>query len=167
MKRSKKMSSVNAVWFMVLGVTLFSITMAVSTSSRAQTNGGEIKLTLEEQQEQIREKQTGLKEEIEKAQRSIALSAQYTVETPSTFLKQQLELLESINRVYEQQLIQVKRSNDLMETDKQLRAELSAPASKKTVPDAPYSFEQLDELQEKLLLLEGQSKSTSRYSQEH
>ena len=159
MKRSKKMSRANTARFMVLWVTLFSTTVALCTSSRAQTNDGEIKLTLEEQQEQIREKQTRLKEEIETVQRSIALSAQYTVEIPSTLLKQQLELLESINRVYEQQLIQVKRSNDLMETDKQLRAELSAPVNKKTMPDAPYSFEQLDELQEQLLLLEGQSKS--------
>ena len=159
MKRSKKMSTANTARFMLLWVTLFSTMVTVCTSSLAQTNDSAVKLTLEEQQEQIREKQTRLKEEIEKVQGALALSAQYTVESPSTFLKQQLELLESINRVYEQHLIQVKRSNDLMETDKQLRAELSAPASKKTVPDAPYSFEQLDELQEELLLLEGQSKS--------
>ena len=159
MKRRKKMSTANTARSMLLWVTLFSAMVTVCNSSLAQTNDSAIKLTLEEQQEQIREKQTGLKEEIGKAQRSIALSAQYTVETPSTFLKQQLELLESINRVYEQQLIQINRSSDLMETHKQLQAELSAPVNKATVPDAPYSFELLDELQEKLLLLEGQSKS--------
>ena len=159
MKRSKKTFAANTARFMLLWVTLFSAMVAVCTSSFAQTNDSAVTITLEEQQNQIREKQTRLKEEIETVQRSIALSAQYTVEIPSKLLKQQLELLESINRVYEQQLIQVKRSNDLMETYKQLRAELSAPVSKKTVPDAPYSFEQLDELQEQLLLLEGQSKS--------
>jgi potassium efflux system protein len=159
MKRRKKMSTANTARLMLLWVTLFSAMVTVCNSSFAQTNDSAVTITLEEQQEQIREKQTRLKEEIETVQRSIALSAQYTVEIPSKLLKQQLELLESINRVYEQQLIQVKRSNDLMETYQQLRAELSAPVSKKTVPDAPYSFEQLDELQEQLLLLEGQSKS--------
>ena len=144
---------------MLLWVALILTMVTLCTSSLAQTNDSAITLTLAEQQEQIQEKQTRLKEEIETAQRSIALSAQYTLEIPSTLLKQQLELLESINRLYEQQLIQIKRSNDLMETEKQLRAELSAPANKKTMPDAPYSFEVLDELQEKLLLLEGQNKS--------
>ena len=159
MKRSKKMSTTHRVRSMLLWVALILTMVTLCTSSFAQTNDSAITLTLAEQQEQIQEKQTRLKEEIETAQRSIALSAQYTLEIPSTLLKQQLELLESINRLYEQQLIQIKRSNDLMETEKQLRAELSAPANKKTMPDAPYSFEVLDELQEKLLLLEGQNKS--------
>jgi len=159
MKQNKKMSTTRTACFMLLGVALFSAMVTVGDISRAQTNDSAITLTLDEQQEQIREKQTRLQEEIETVQRSIALSAQYTLEMPLTQLKQQLEFLESINRIYEQQLVQVKRSSDLKETHKQLQAELSAPVNKKTVPDAPYTFELLDELQEELLLLEGQNNS--------
>ena len=156
MKKGKKMFNLKSIIFMCVYITFFSIILTVPHVSLAQTSNNEKKSTYEESKKKILEKQAQLKEEITKVTAAIELKAQDELERPTSISKQRLEILLKVDLVYEQQLIQIKRSVELIQTAVQLREELSAILAKKTVPEPPYSFFLLDEYKEKLILLEEQ-----------
>ncbi|NHJ32725.1 MAG: hypothetical protein FK732_07675, partial [Asgard group archaeon] len=147
-----------SIIFMYLYITFFSIILTVSHVSLAQTKDIQKKSTHEESKEKILEKQAHLKEEIQKVNTAIELQAQDKEEKLPPVLEQKLGILQKIDFIYEQQLIQIKRSFDLIQTLEQLREELSNVVTQKTLPEPPYSFLLLDELKEKLVILEGQNR---------
>ena len=158
MKKGKKIFNVNSIISRYLYITFFSIIVTVPHLSLAQTNEIQKKSTHEESKEKILENQAHLKEEIQKLTTAIELHAQDKEEILPPILEQKLEVLQKIDLIYEQQLIQIKRSFDLMQTLAQLREGLSNVVTQKPLPEPPYSFSFLDELKEKLVILEGQNR---------
>ena len=156
--RGKKIFNLKSIISIYLYITLFSIIVTVHHVSHAQTNDIQNKSTHEESKEKILENQAHLKEEITKVTTAIELHAQDKEEILPPILEQKLEVLQKIDLIYEQQLIQIKRSFDLMQTLEQLREELSNVVTQKPLSEPPYSFSFLDELKEKLVILEGQNR---------
>jgi hypothetical protein len=153
--RGKKIFKLKSIISTYVYITFFSIILTICHVSLAQINDIQKKSTHEESKENILENQAHLKEEIQKVKTAIELQAQDKKEKLPPILEQKLEILQKIDLIYEQQLIQVKRSFDLMQTLEQLREELSNVVTKKTLPEPPYSFSFLDEFKEKLVILEG------------
>ena len=154
MRKTKRIFNCKSSITKCLYLILFVSFLISQNITLAQTNDIQKKSTYEESKEKILEKQVQIKEEIKKVTAAIELKPQNELERPTSILKQQLEIIQKIDLVYEQQLFETKRSFELMQTLEQLREELSAILAQETVPEPPYSFLLLDEQKEKLILLE-------------
>jgi small-conductance mechanosensitive channel len=161
MKRSKKKFTTNTVRIMLLWATIFSIILINGAISLAQTNESEKQFAYEESQKRILESQTRLKEEIAKVKAVLELQVPDKPESSPSLARQQFELLQKIDLTYDQQLFELQRSLDLEQTIIKLKEELSAITGDTTWLSLPFSFLQLDEQKEKLVLLEDQRKSVA------
>ncbi|MEA3361634.1 MAG: mechanosensitive ion channel [Thermodesulfobacteriota bacterium] len=135
----------------------FVIILFVQVTSFARTDDNKNNIKNENSQEEILKHRAQLKEEIKKNKTDIELKTDSDLTDHSSFLEKKLEILQKIDLIYEQQLSQIKQYSDLKQSMSQLQDKLSNLKSKEIPYKAPYSFLLLDELKEKLALLEDQA----------
>jgi small-conductance mechanosensitive channel len=105
-------------------------------------------------QKKILDAKAGLQQEIKKAEDLLTGAAG---EEEQRLYTELIDQLQKIDIVYEQQLVQVKRSPELSQTLEQLKQEMAGETGQAGEPSYPFSY--LDELGDKLFLLEEQAGS--------
>jgi len=95
----------------------------------------------------ITERQSRLKNEIEKVKAAIALETPQETGSVDSVLKQKLAAYRKIDLIYEQQLLQLKSTFDLKQTNKRQKDEISIQASQQLPEKSSDTFLKLNELE--------------------
>jgi len=148
------MTRVRKTGSVYLCLAVISLLCVLHGVLHAQPSGDTGNSSPDSMQKSILNDKASIQEEIKKIETLLGRTAEGD---EKRVFEEQAELLQKIDLVYEQRLVQVKRSLELSRTLAQLRKEMEEGTGQAGVTEPSYPFSFLDELGDKLTLLQEQT----------